>query len=82
MELLVLNTVLNDIIVAPTTQIVLVNQFAPYIEVYRRGRKEDGAWSHVFCESGQEVLLESVDVHFPLEDLYRGIDFDEPLVEE
>ena len=67
----------------PTIQeIVLVNQFAPYIEVYRRGREENGAWSHVFYESGQEVWLESVDVHFPLEDLYRGIDFDEPLVEE
>ncbi len=66
----------------PTLQeIVLISQFAPYVEVYRRDRGKGDEWRHVSYEAGQEVVLESVDVHFPLEDLYRRIDFDEPLVE-
>ena len=67
----------------PTIQeIVLISQFAPHVEIYRRDREKSDEWHHVCYEAGQEVLLESVDVHFPLEDLYRGIDFDEPLIEE
>ena len=67
----------------PTIQeIVLISQFAPYVEMYRRDREKGDEWHHVFYEAGQEVVLESVDVRFPLEDLYRGVNFDEPLVEE
>jgi Uma2 family endonuclease len=67
----------------PTIQeIVLTSQFAPHIEMYRRDREKSDGWHHVFYTAGQEVLLESVDVHFLLEDLYRGINFDEPLIEE
>src|SRR5579885_1379845 len=66
----------------PTIQeIVLISQFAPYVEVYRRDSEKGDEWRHVSYAAGQEVVLESVDVHFPLEDLYRGIDFDEPLAE-
>ncbi|HZO70814.1 MAG TPA: Uma2 family endonuclease [Ktedonobacteraceae bacterium] len=63
-------------------EVVLISQFAPYVEIYRRDREKSDEWHHGFYEAGQELLLESVDVHFPLEDLYRGINFDEPLIEE
>lgn len=66
----------------PTIQeIVLIDQFAPHVEIFRR-REEDGSeWDHVFYEEGQEVELASVDVRIPIEEIYSGIDFDEPLEE-
>jgi Uma2 family endonuclease len=67
----------------PTIQeIVLISQFAPHVEVYRRDERESALWSHLCYESGQELVLESVDVQIPLEEIYQGIDFDEPLSEE
>jgi Uma2 family endonuclease len=67
----------------PTIQeIVLIDQFRPYVEVYRRIEEDSTEWSHVVYESGEEVILESVDVYIPMEDIYRKIDFNEPLVEE
>jgi Uma2 family endonuclease len=66
----------------PTIQeIVLIDQFAPYVEVFRRREEESSEWDHVYYESGQEVVLASVDVSIPIEEIYSGIDFDEPLEE-
>jgi Uma2 family endonuclease len=66
----------------PTIQeIVLIDQFAPHVEVFRRREEDDSAWDHVFYEEGQEVVLASVDVRIPIEEIYSGIDFDEPLEE-
>jgi Uma2 family endonuclease len=60
----------------PTIQeIVLVTQFAPRVEVYRRNGDDSSEWSHVVYESGEEVALESVDVYLPMEEIYQGIDF-------
>jgi Uma2 family endonuclease len=67
----------------PTIQeIVLISQFAPHVEVYRRSSEDAAAWSYVIYGPGEETMLESVDVSIPLEEIYRNINFDEPLVEE
>jgi Uma2 family endonuclease len=67
----------------PTIQeIVLIDQFRPHVEIYRRNEEDSTEWSHVIYESGEEVILESVDVYIPMEEIYQGIDFDEPLMEE
>jgi Uma2 family endonuclease len=62
------------------TEIVLVSQFAPYVESWQR--TDTSAWLHRFSALGQEVVFESVDVHLSLEEIYQGINFDEPLVGE
>src|SRR5581483_7407133 len=63
-------------------EIVLIDQFAPHVEVYRRDAEHETEWSHIVFEAGQEVALESVDVFIPVEEIYQGVDFDEPLVED
>ena len=66
----------------PTIQeILLISQFAQHVEVYRRGEDET-AWSHSFYGPGSMVELTSVDVHLPMDEIYQGIDFNEPLLEE
>lgn len=62
-------------------EIVLVSQFAPHVVVYRRGKEEDDPWSYIFYGPGATVELNSVDVYLSLDEIYRGIDFDEPLAE-
>lgn len=56
-------------------EIVLIDQFRLYVEVYRRIEEDSDEWSHVCYEAGQEVALESVDVYIPMEEIYQGIDF-------
>jgi Uma2 family endonuclease len=66
----------------PTIQeIVLISQFAPHVEVYQR--REDGtAWGYTLYGPGSTVELTSVDVHLSMDEIYKRINFDEPLVEE
>jgi Uma2 family endonuclease len=67
----------------PTIQeIVLISQFAPHVEVFRRRKEDSGEWEYVVYGPGQEVLLASVDVTIPIEEIYRNINFDEPLPED
>ena len=67
----------------PTIQeIVLIDQFAPHVEVFRRREEESSEWDCVVYGPGQEVVLASVDVGIPMEQIYRKINFDEPLPEE
>ncbi len=63
-------------------EIVLIDQFRPYVEIYRRNEEGSAEWSHIIYESGEEVALESVDVYIPMEEIYQEIDFDDPLMEE
>jgi Uma2 family endonuclease len=66
----------------PTIQeIVLVNQYAPHIEVYRREEEKSPHWHHVVYEPEEALVLESVDIQIPMQEIYQGIDFDEPLRE-
>ncbi len=62
-------------------EIVLVSQFSPHIEVYHREEGSSG-WLHIFYAQGQEVVLKSIDVSLSLDEIYQGINFDEPLVED
>lgn len=67
----------------PTIQeIVLISQFAPHVEVYRRSSEDAATWSYVIYGPGEEIMLESVDISIPIEEIYRNINFDEPLIEE
>ena len=64
-------------------EVVLISQFAPHVEVYQR-REEGTEWGYAIYGPGLEevVVLESVDVTVSLAEIYQGIDFDEPLVDE
>jgi Uma2 family endonuclease len=62
----------------PTIQeIVLISQFAPRVEVFRRHEEDGREWVHALYGPGQEVVLASVDVSIPIEEIYYNIDFDE-----
>jgi Uma2 family endonuclease len=62
-------------------EIVLISQFAPRVEVYRRD-EEDDAWDYIIYEPGSDIELRSVDVRLSLKEIYKGISFDEFLLEE
>jgi Uma2 family endonuclease len=62
-------------------EIVLVSQFARHVEVYRRG--EDGtAWTYTLYGPDGSIELTSVDVYITIDEIYKHINFDEPLIEE
>jgi Uma2 family endonuclease len=56
-------------------EIVLITQFTPHVEVYRRHEEVETEWSRSVYEEGEEVALQSVDVFIPMDEIYRGIDF-------
>jgi Uma2 family endonuclease len=67
----------------PTIQeIVLIDQFMQAIEVYRRDEEDGAIWRRAFYGPGSTVELSSIDVYISIDDIYKGIDFDEPLVDE
>ena len=62
-------------------EIVLISQFAPHVEIYRRC--EDGTeWEYTIYGPGATVELTSVDVPISMDEIYKRVNFDEPLVEE
>jgi Uma2 family endonuclease len=67
---------------ATIQEIVLIDQFSPHVEVYRRDEEIETEWSRAVYEEGEEVALESVDVFLTMDEIYHNIDFNEPLVEE
>ena len=67
---------------ATIQEIVLIDQFAPHVEVYRRHEEIETEWSRTVYEAGEEVALQSVDVFIPMDEVYLEIDFNEPLVEQ
>jgi len=64
------------------SEIALVSQFAPYVEIWRRDSEDEAVWHYVHYGLGEAVEFASLDVHIPMEDIYRDINFDEPLEEE
>ncbi|GHO93429.1 hypothetical protein KSF_034770 [Reticulibacter mediterranei] len=67
----------------PTVQeIVLINQFMQAVEVYRCDEEDDENWQHLFYGPGSIVALASIDVPLTVEEIYKGINFDEPLLEQ
>ncbi len=66
----------------PTIQeIVLISQFAPHVELYRRC-KGDTEWGYTVYGPGSTVELTSVDVYLSMDEIYKRVNFDEPLVDE
>jgi Uma2 family endonuclease len=63
-------------------EIVLISQFAQHVEVYRRSEEDEATWNYVFYGSGATIELASVDVFLAMDDIYRGINFEEPILEE
>ncbi|MDQ2905939.1 MAG: Uma2 family endonuclease [Ktedonobacteraceae bacterium] len=63
-------------------EIVLVDQFAPYVEIWRRAEEDANTWHYAHYGPGEEVEFASLDVRIPMEDIYREINFDEPLLEQ
>jgi Uma2 family endonuclease len=57
---------------------VLVSSQAVAIDLYRKGNDE--RWEIINYRAGDVVELQSVDLSFPIEQAYRGIDFSEVAV--
>jgi Uma2 family endonuclease len=66
----------------PTIQeIVLISQFAPHVEIYRRC-EDKTAWEYTAYGPGSTVELTSVDVYISMDEIYKRVNFDEPLIED
>lgn len=63
-------------------EIVLISQFAVHVEVYQRAEDDKSKWQLVTYGPGDEVVLPSLDIHIPIEELYVDIDFSQPLRED
>ena len=65
----------------PTIQeIVLVNQFAPYVEVWQRNEQhpeDPKAWHYRHYGPGEHVELASLDIQLEMADIYRRVEFAE-----
>jgi hypothetical protein len=47
-----------------------------------RSEEDRATWSYEIYGPGATVKLSSVDVLLTMDEIYRGINFDEPLLEE
>jgi Uma2 family endonuclease len=59
---------------------VLVNTQRPFIELFRR--EADNFWTYHTFESSDEVELVSLDVRFPVLEIYRKIKFPDSRIEK
>jgi Uma2 family endonuclease len=60
----------------PTIQeIALVDQFAQYVQVWQRDEQDPTLWRYRHYGPGETVEFASIDVHFEIEELYRGLTF-------
>ncbi len=64
-------------------EIVLMSQFAQYVEIWQRGDRGDrgdqdiAAWHYRHYGPGEVVEINSVDVQIDIADMYQGLDFAE-----
>ncbi len=61
---------------------MLINQFMQSVEIYRRDGEDGPSWSYAFYGPGSTIELLGVDVCMSMADIYKGVNFDEPLVED
>lgn len=67
----------------PTIQeILLVSQFAQYVEVWQRDEQETGTWRYRHYGPGEMVEIRSIGVQIDIAELYRGLSFVEVEEEE
>ncbi len=63
----------------PTIQeIVLVSQFAPYVEVWQRDELDETRWHYRHYGPNEIVELRSIAVQIEMSAIYRGLNFAEP----
>lgn len=67
--------------VSSIQEIVLIDQFTQASEAYRRDSEDGATWNHVFYGPKQGIELQSVDVFISMDEIYKGINFNELLVE-
>ncbi len=66
----------------PTIQeIMLINQFTQSVDVYRRSEQDAASWSRISYGPDADIELKSVDVSVSMHEIYKGIDFNEPLID-
>ena len=62
----------------PTIQeIVLMSQFAPYVEIWQRDDQNTNTWDYRHYGPGEMVEIKSIDVRIDIADIYQGLDFEE-----
>lgn len=60
----------------PTIQaIVLVNQYAPHIDIWQRDEHDPEKWYYRHYGPGDTVVLASINAQVGIEELYRGVNF-------
>ena len=61
-------------------EIVLMSQFAQYVEIWQRGDRDDqdiAVWHYRHYGPGEIVEINSIDVQIDIADVYQGLDFAE-----
>ena len=61
-------------------EVVLVSQFAPYVEIWQRDEDEPdnpANWHYRHYKNEETVELASIDVQLSMTEIYRGLDFTE-----
>ena len=68
----------------PTIQeIVLMSQFAQYIEIWQCDDRDSNTWHYRHYGPGEIVEIKSIDVQVDIANIYQGLDFEEAeIVEE
>jgi len=64
-------------------EILLLDQFRPYVEVHRRPTQVGGEWTvALLTDLGDTLELVSLPLRLPLSDLYEGVTFGPPPADE
>ncbi|HZU70635.1 MAG TPA: Uma2 family endonuclease [Ktedonobacteraceae bacterium] len=58
-------------------EIVLVSQFAPYVEIWQRDDQDSDIWHYRHYGPGEVVEINSIDARIDIADIYQGLDFEE-----
>ncbi len=63
-------------------EIVLMSQFAPYVEIWQRDDQDITAWHYRHYGPGEIVEINSIDVQIDITAIYQGLNFEEAEPEE
>ena len=58
-------------------EIVLMSQFAQYVEIWQRHGQDSNTWHYRHYGPGEMVEIKSIDVLIDIADIYQGLDFEE-----
>ncbi len=63
-------------------EIVLMSQFAQYVEIWQRDDRDSNTWHYRHYGPGEVVEIKSIDVQIGIAGIYQGLDFEEAEPEE